>query len=120
MAFSQDPLSSPETFFYSITSRYVVDEEIDFLELDNLLAETAQNLDRSAVHVGAGRNFELTLDNFDENSEYKDAEILASFTVRLWEDDESEINLILKSISEELENIGIMVESINFLGVGRR
>ena len=121
MAYQSDGFTSPETMFCSFTGLYIGDEvEINFLELDSLLGEAAQTLKEAPIHAGAGRDFELTLDNFDEDSDYKNAEILGSFIVRLWEDDESEINLIIKSITEELENVGVMIESFNLLGIGKR
>jgi len=119
MAYQGDGFSTPETMFCNFTGIYIADDDdIDFMEFDTLLGEAAYNLNESPVHVGAGRNFELELDNFDEIQ--KNAELLGSFTVRLWEDDESEINLIIQSIMEELENIGVMIESYNIVGIGQK
>ena len=118
MAFSQDPLGSPETFYYMYDAFYTGDEDLDYMGLDSYLVEISHNLDQNPIHAGAARDFELTLDNFDENSSAQEAEIVVSFVVRLWEDDDNEINLILQSVKEELESYQIMVEDIRYMGTG--
>ena len=118
MAFSQDPLSIPETFHYSYQVYYTGDEEIDYPEFDSRLIEIAHNLDNNPVHAGAGRNFKITLENFDDTSQNAVGEALVSFIVRLWEDDDNEIELILSSISEEMEGNQLMVEGISYVGTG--
>ena len=116
MAFSQDPLSSPETYYYQYNVYYTGEDEVDFIEIDTLLIESSSNLDHSPEHAGAARDFDLTLENYDEIT--KTGEILASFVIRLWEDDDNELNLILTSISEELETQQLMVEDVGFVGTG--
>ena len=118
MAFSQDPLSTPETFYYNYDVYYTGDDEIDYTELDTRLIEVAHNLDHSPVHAGAGRDFKITLENFDDTNQNITGEALVSFTVRLWEDDENELELIQASIAEELEANQLMVEGIRFVGSG--
>ena len=118
MSYIVDPLSSPEVFFYMYECIYVLDDPIDFSELDTLLVETANSLDKNPAHTGSMREFNLELDTFDE--ENKNAEITVSFIVRLWEDDDNEIELINKTIIEELEQVGLQTEDVQFLGVGRR
>ena len=118
MSYIVDPLSSPEVFFYMYECSYVLDDNVDFTELDSLLVEVANNLDKSPTHVGAAREFKLELETFDE--EYKSAEVIVSFVVRLWEDDDNEIELINKTVIEELETIGLQTENTQFLGIGRR
>ena len=118
MSYIIDPLSSPEVFFWSITGIYVLDDDVDFLELDALLHEAAVNLEKDPTHAGAARDFRLELENFDEDT--KTCEIIASYIVRLWEDDDNEIELINKTITEELEQVGIQVDSFNFAGTGKR
>lgn len=118
MSYIVDPLSSPEVFFYMYETSYVLEDNIDFIELDSLLNEVANSLDKSPTHVGAAREFNLELETYDE--EYKSAEVIVSFIVRLWEDDDNEIELINKTIMEELESIGLQTENVQFLGMGRR
>ena len=118
MSYIADPSSTPEVFFYMYECNYVLDDSIDFIELDSLLAEVANNLDKSPTHAGAAREFKLELDSFDED--YKAAEVIVSFIVRLWEDDDNELELINKTIQEELESLGLQTESVQFLGFGRR
>lgn len=117
MAFSQDPMSTPETIYYTYEIYYTgEDEDIDFLELDSRMIEIAHNLDQNPVHAGAARNFKITLENYEEINQTGEA--LVSFVVRLWEDDDNEIELIQQSISEEMEANQLMVEGIRFVGSG--
>ncbi|MHA2104335.1 MAG: hypothetical protein ACW981_12990 [Candidatus Hodarchaeales archaeon] len=118
MSYIVDPLSSPEVFYYMYETSYVLDDNIDFTELDSILNEVANSLDKSPTHVGAAREFKLELETYDE--EYKSAEVIVSFVVRLWEDDDNEIELINKTIMEELESVGLQTENVQFLGMGRR
>ena len=118
MAFSQDPLSTPETFYYNYQIYYTGDDEIDFMDLDSRLIEVANNLDSSPVHAGAARNFKISLESFDEANPNAPGEALVSFVVRLWEDDENELELIQASITEEMEANQLMVEGISFVGSG--
>jgi hypothetical protein len=118
MSYIVDPLSSPEVFYYMYETSYVLDDNIDFLELDSILNEVANSLDKSSTHIGAAREFKLELETYDE--EYKSAEVIVSFVVRLWEDDDNEIELINKTIMEELESVGLQTENVQFLGMGRR
>lgn len=119
MAFSQDPLSTPETVYYSFQIYYTGEDEIDFLELDSRLIEIAHNLDNNPIHAGAARNFKISLENFDETStQNPTGEALVSFIVRLWEDDDNEIELILSSVQEEMEANQILVEGVQYMGTG--
>jgi hypothetical protein len=118
MSYIVDPLSSPEVFYYMYETTYVLDDDIDFLELDSILNEVANSLDKSSTHIGAAREFKLELETYDE--QYKSAEVIVSFVVRLWEDDDNEIELINKTIMEELESVGLQTENVQFLGMGRR
>lgn len=116
MAFSQDPLSTPETIYYNYEAFYTGDDDLDYPELDSRLIEIAHNLDNNPIHAGAARGFKLTLEIFDEIN--PNAEILVSFIVRLWEDDDNEINLILSSINDEMEANQLMVEGVSYVGTG--
>ena len=118
MSYISDPLSTPEVYFYLFECTYILEDDIDFQELDSMLAEVQINLDRNPTFAGAARDFQLELDEFDEES--KNAEVIVSFVVRLWEDDENELQLIITSITEELEGIGLQVEETSFVGVGKR
>ncbi len=116
MSYSQDPLSTPETFYYQYDIYYTGDEEYEYADIDNILVESGASLDSSPDHAGAARDFRLTLENYDETN--KSGECLASFVVRLWEDDDNEVNLIISSIKEELESHELMVENIGYVGTG--
>ena len=118
MSYISDPLSTPEVYFYLFECTYILEDDMDFQELDSMLAEVQINLDRNPTFAGAARDFQLELDEFDEES--KNAEVIVSFVVRLWEDDENELQLIITSITEELEGIGLQVEETSFVGVGKR
>jgi hypothetical protein len=116
MSYSQDPLSTPETYYYQFNVYYTGEDKLEFIDLDALLIEISSNLDHNPVHAGGARDFMLTLENFDEDN--GTGEVLASFVVRLWEDDDNEVNLIVQSIKEELEAHQLMVEEIGFVGAG--
>ena len=118
MSYIQDPLSTPERWYYIYKAFYVLDDDSGYEDLDAIVAEVANNLEKSPTHAGAARDFELELESYDEDT--KMSEIIVSFIVRLWEDDDNEIQLILSSISEELEGAGFQVEETEFAGVGRR
>ena len=116
MSYSQDPLSTPETFYYQYNVYYTGDEDFEYADIDNILVECGSSLDSSPDHAGAARDFALTLENYDETN--KTGEVLASFVVRLWEDDDNELNLIVSSIKEGLESHELMVEDIGYVGPG--
>jgi hypothetical protein len=116
MSYSQDPLSTPETYYYKYDVYYSGDEEYEFADIDSILVECSHNLDTSPDFSGGARDFMLTLENYDENN--KTGEVLGSFVVRLWEDDDSELNLMISAIKEELEAHELMVEDIGFVGTG--
>ena len=116
MSYSQDPLSTPETYYYQYDIYYSGDEEYEFADIDAILIECANNLETSPEHAAGARDFVLTLENYDENQ--KTGEVLASFVVRLWEDDDNELSLMVSSIREELEGHELMVEEIGFVGTG--
>ena len=118
MAFSQDPLNSPETIYYNFQIYYTGDDEMDYMELDGRLIEIAHNLDSNPIHAGAARDFKISLENFDDMNETITGEALVSFVVRLWEDDDNEIELIIQSITEEMEANQLMVEGMSYVGTG--
>ena len=110
MSYSQDPLSTPETFYYQYDIHYTGDEDYEYADIDNILVESSSSLDHNPIHAGGARDFHLTLENYDEVN--KSGEVMASFVVRLWEDDDNEVNLIVTSIKEELESHELMVEGV--------
>lgn len=116
MSYSQDPLSTPETYYYQYNVYYTGDEEYEFADIDNILVECGASLDQSPDHAGAARDFALTLENYEETN--KTGEVMASFVIRAWEDDDNELNLIITSIKEELEGHELMVEDVGFVGTG--
>ena len=118
MSYIQDPMSTPERWYYVYTAYYILEDDANYEDLDGVVEEVGESLEKSPTHAGAARDFELELDSYDEES--KMAEIIVSFVVRLWEDDENELQLILSSVSEELEDVGFQVEETEFAGTGRR
>lgn len=116
MSYSQDPLSTPETYYYQYNVYYTGDEDYEFPDIDAKMVECGHNLNLSPDFAGGARDFFLTLENYDEIN--NTGEVLASFVVRLWEDDDNEVNLIISAIKEELESHELMVEEVGFVGTG--
>lgn len=116
MSYSQDPLSTPETYYYQYNIYYTGDDELEFPDIDAILVECSHNLNLSPDFAGGGRDFFISLENYDEVN--KAGDCLASFVVRLWEDDDNEVSLIISSIKEEIESHELMVEDIGFVGTG--
>jgi len=58
----------------------------------------------------------LELDNFDDINHY--AEIIAGFTVWPYEDDDSEIVIIVTSIHDELEKVGFSEDDRYYMSDG--
>ena len=90
------------------------DDYLSFEEVDANLIEVSQSLERD--FAGTARTFAVELESFDEENHY--SEIIVGFTIWPYEDDDSEINLILGAVREELEKIGFLEDDAYYLGDG--
>jgi hypothetical protein len=90
------------------------EDVLTFDEADTNLVEVGIKLDQE--FAGSSRKFVLELDNFDEENHY--AEIIAGFTVWPYEDDDSEIAIIITSIHNELERVGFLEDDRYAMGDG--
>ncbi len=111
---------TPESLTAAITRYYVFNgifregDELTFEEVDANLIEVAKSLDQE--YVGTARQFRIELDSYDE--ETHNCEIIVGFTLWPYEDDESEEQLILQSVHDELEKIGFIQDDAYYLGDG--
>jgi hypothetical protein len=90
------------------------EDTLNFEDADTNLVEVGMKLEQE--FAGTSRKFMLELDNFDEENHY--TEILAGFTVWPYEDDDSEIVLIVTAIHDELEKVGFLEDDRYFVGEG--
>ncbi len=90
------------------------EDTLTFDEADTNLVEVGIKLDQE--FAGSSRKFVLELDNFDEENHY--AEIIVGFTVWPYEDDDSEIVLIVTAIHDELERVGFLEDDRYAMGDG--
>ena len=99
--------------YYAYYGFYGGFEEIDFDELDAKIVEVQERLETE--YAGYGRDFHLELAHFAPEGN-KECEIDVSYTVRFYEDDEDELELINKSILEKLQEVSIEIEDIRLSG----
>ncbi len=85
-----------------------------FEEADVNLKEVGDSLQKE--HAGSARVFVFELDNFDDETNY--CEVICGFTIWPYSDNDSEIELILKTIREELEHVGFVEDDVYSLGDG--
>ena len=90
------------------------EDTLTFDEADTNLVEVGVKLDQE--FAGTSRKFVLELESFDEENHF--AEIIAGFTVWPYEDDDSEIVLIVTSIHNELERVGFLEDDHYAMGDG--
>ncbi|MCK4847712.1 MAG: hypothetical protein KAT16_01665 [Candidatus Heimdallarchaeota archaeon] len=90
------------------------EDTLTFDDADTNLVEVGIKLEEE--FSGSSRKFVLELDNFDDENHY--AEIIAGFTVWPYEDDDSEIVLIVKSIHDELERVGFSEDDCYYMADG--
>ena len=90
------------------------EESLTFESADSNLIEVQDSLEKE--FTGTARKFIVDLDNFDEENHY--AEIIVGFTVWPYEDDDSEIVLIVKTIQDELERVGFVEDDNSYVGDG--
>ena len=90
-------------------------EEMQTYEsVDSSLVEVGEALERE--FTGTARKFVVDLDSYDEETHY--SEIIVGFTIWPYEDDDSEVVLIVKSASDELERVGFIEDDHYFIGDG--
>ncbi|MHA1974695.1 MAG: hypothetical protein ACTSW1_16990 [Candidatus Hodarchaeales archaeon] len=108
-------ISSAITRYYVFNGIFREGEEgLSFFEVDAELFQVARDLETE--FAGTARSFRLELDSLDEDTH--NVEIIVGFTLWPYEDDQSEIELILKSVRDELENIGFVEDDYYYLGDG--
>ncbi len=114
-------MSYRESLTAAITRYYVFnglfregEDQMTFEAADANLIEVGQTLERE--FVGSARGFTVELDSFDD--ETHQCEVIVGFTIWPYEDDDSEIELILESTREELEKVGFVKDDEYYLGDG--
>lgn len=114
-------MSFHESISAAVTRYYVFnglfregEEQMTFEIADSYLIEASQSLENE--FIGAARKFSIVIENFDEDTHQ--TEIIIGFTIWPYEDDESEIRLILDGIKEELEKMGFIEDDAYYLGDG--
>ncbi|PWI48973.1 hypothetical protein CEE45_04385 [Candidatus Heimdallarchaeota archaeon B3_Heim] len=111
----RETITSAITFYYLFNGMFREGEEtLTFDFADSNLVEVEESLVKE--FQGTARKFDVDLDNFDEENNY--AEILVGFTVWHYEDDESEIAIIVNTIHDELEKVGFIEDDRYFVGDG--
>lgn len=111
----RESISAAITRYYVLNGLFKEGEDAMTLEeADANLIEVGDSLQKD--HAGSARVFTFELDNFDEETNY--CEVISGFTVWPYEDNDSEIELILKTIREQLENVGFVEDDVSYLGDG--
>ncbi len=111
----RESITSAITRYFLFNGMFREGEEIMTFEYaDSNLVEVEESLEKE--FTGTARKFTVDLDNFDEENNY--AEILVGFTVWPYEDDDSEIVLIVNSIHDELEKVGFVEDDRYYVGDG--
>ena len=106
-----DLISGPLWIFH-LWRGIVTDEQFaDYNELDASMIEVQEGIE--AEFRGEGREFLVELDSFNEDS--WTVEVITGFTWFFFEDDESDVDLILEEIKKQLENISIEMDEIQSL-----
>lgn len=110
-----DSLTAAITRYYVFNGVFREGEEsITFVDVDSELHDVARNLEQE--FAGSARTFTVELDYFDEETHL--VEIILGYTFWPYEDDDSETELILKSVREEFEKIGFIEDDAYYLGDG--
>ncbi|MFX1512149.1 MAG: hypothetical protein ACFFCQ_06155 [Promethearchaeota archaeon] len=87
-------------------------ENLTYDDLDASLSSTAEELTQD--FRGEARSFTLELEDF--SSEDRIAAVILKFTYYPYEDDEDELELIIKGVITKFESIGLEVEDIESIG----
>ncbi|MFX0085352.1 MAG: hypothetical protein ACFFAU_06735 [Candidatus Hodarchaeota archaeon] len=110
-----------ESITAAITRYYVFnglfkegEDTMTFEEVDANLIEVGDTLQKE--HTGSARAFFLELESFEE--ETNQCELIVGFTIWPYEDDDSEIELILNTIRDHLEKVGFIEDDAYYLGDG--
>lgn len=110
-----DSLTAAITRYYVFNGVFREGEDsITYVDVDTELNEVAHNLEQE--FAGTARTFTVELDDFDE--ETHSTEIIVGYTFWPYEDDDSETELILKSVRVEFEKIGFIEDDAYYLGDG--
>ena len=111
----REGISSAITRYFLFNGIFREGEEMQIFEsVDANLVEVGEALERE--FTGSARKFIVDLDSFDEETHY--SEIIVGFTSWPYEDSESEIVLIVKTIQSELERVGFIEDDNYFIGDG--
>lgn len=111
----RESITSAITRYYLFNGVFREGEEfLTYESADSNLMEVQDSLEKE--FTGSARKFVVDLDNFDEENHY--AEIIVGFTIWPYEDDDSEIVLIVKGIQSELERVGFVEDDNSYVGDG--
>jgi hypothetical protein len=108
-----DLFEGPMSLYYLLHC-YVLPtaEDMTYDDLDASLSSTAEELEFE--FRGEVRSFGLELEEF--SSENRVASVILKFTYYPYEDDEDEVELIVKGVINKFESIGLEVEDIEPIG----
>jgi hypothetical protein len=110
-----ESISAAVTRYYVFNGLFKEGEDsMTFEEVDANLIEVGDTLQKD--HAGSARAFFLELESFDEETHH--CELIVGFTIWPYEDNDSEIELIRKTVSEHLENVGFIEDDAYYLGDG--
>ncbi len=104
----------PVWAYYLFRGHVERQDDVQFEDLDADMITVRDNLNER--FRGEARDFKVELDFFDEESGDNTAEIIVGFIIYPYEDEEEDFELILKEVTDELENIGFITDDIEFLG----
>lgn len=111
----RESISAAVTRYYVFNGLFKEGQDsMTYEEVDANLIEVADTLQKE--HLGSARSFFLEVDSFDE--ETQQCELIVGFTIWPYEDNDAEIVLIKKTISEQLENVGFNEDDVDILGDG--
>ena len=95
--------------YWYLTGFYGGFDDKSFEEIDITIFEVQDNLEKD--FRGYARDFRLELTYYDSESN-NELEIDVSYIVRPMEDDDDEIGIINKSITDKLQEVSIEVEDM--------
>ena len=99
--------------YYLLRGRYTLQDDMDHYDLETQLEEVQQNVEDE--FRGEGREFSIMVDFYDSEAEV--VEIMAFRTYFPYEDEDSDLELILEEIKKQMEDLAIEIEEIEPLGV---
>lgn len=100
------------TIYYLLRGRYSLQEDMDQYELESQLDEVQTDIEDE--FRGEGREFSVMVDFFDPESEL--VEIIIYWTYFPYEDEDSDLDMVLEEITKKMEDMGLEIDEIEPLG----